>query len=490
MAENPLTYASPESLGIPSQAVSDFLDELKALDFPMHSVLLMRHGKVAAEGYCPPFDADRKHRMYSVSKSFTSVAVGMLIDEGRLHLDDRVADFFPEYLPENPHPYILEATVRHLLTMATFNEANAYDFDSPDFVHAFFDNHYPKHKPGTIFHYDTAATTTLCAIVEKLTGKRLTEYMRPLFDELGISKDIWCIESPEGRSWTGSGILATPRDLLRFGQFCLNRGEWNGRQLVSREYMTAATSWQIDTTVAESSQGPSDGYGYQFWMLEDGGFACFGMGSQFAYMMPKYDTVLVTTADTQAMNAAGDAIRFAHYRMLKKMSDQPLPEDPAAQKALHERLHSFALPLPNGKPASPRAGEFSGVTYEFEENLFGFQWMRADFTDDACTLVYENRTGTHSFPLYLGGYKPFLFPEKYSGRRIARHDREYQCLSAGAWVEDTRFLAKVFAVDDYVGTLKIQLSFDGEDLTVFMTVAAEDFFNDYRGYLAGHAVKK
>ena len=268
-----LEHAAPESLGIPSRAIIGFLDELAALCFPMHSILLARHGKLAAEGYCPPFDAGRRHRMYSVSKSFTSVAVGLLIGEGKLHLDDRAADFFPEYLPDHPHPYILEATIRHLLMMATFNEVSAYNFQTPNFVRAFFDNRFAKHKPGTVFRYDTAATNTLCAIVEKLTGKRMVEYMRPLFDEIGVSKDICSLETPEGGSWTGSGILATPRDLMRFGLLCLNRGAWDGRQLVSREYMTAATSWQIDTTVARNNQGPSDGYGYQFWMLGDGGFA-------------------------------------------------------------------------------------------------------------------------------------------------------------------------------------------------------------------------
>ena len=128
----------------------------------------------------------------------------------------------------------------------------AYDWNSPDFVAAFFDNRYPKHKPGTIFHYNTAGTVALCGIVEKLAGKPMLDYMRPLLDEIGFSKDAWCIQTPEGRSWTGSGILCTSRDLAKFGLLCLYRGAWNGKQLVSREYMEAATSYQIDTTVSDS----------------------------------------------------------------------------------------------------------------------------------------------------------------------------------------------------------------------------------------------
>lgn len=488
MSENNLVYASPESLGIPSQAISDFLDELRELCFPIHSYLLLRHGKVAAEGYCPPFNADRKHRMYSISKSFTSVAIGMLITEGKLSLDDKVADIFPEYLPENPSPYVLKGTVRHLLTMATFNETNSYDFDTPNFVQSFFDNDYPKHMPGTVFHYDTAGTTVLCGIVEKLTGKPMLEYMRPLFDELGISKDAWCVQTPEGGSWTGSGILITPRDLARFGLFCLHRGEWNGKQLVSREYMEAATSYQIDTHVSDGSVGPG-GYGYQFWMLREGGFACCGMGSQFAFMMPKYDTVMIINSDTQGINNADDFIKEAHYRLLHKMSDTPLPEDPQAQEALKRRSASMALPIPMGKKTSPMAAAVSGTTYTFEENNWGYKWMRVDFTDEACTLTYEKNTGVHSFPLFLGEYGALTFPEKFFGKRIGTADRNYQCVSVAVWERECTLLGTLCAVDDYLGTMKIQLTFVDDTLTVFMTKAAEAFFGDYRGYLVGRAVK-
>ena len=165
------TSATPESLGIPSQAVIDLLDEMKEHRLVMHSVLLLRHGKIAAEAYSEPvYDRDRKHRMYSVSKSFTSVAIGMMITEGKLSLDTKVADIFPEYLPENPNPYMMEATVSDLLRMSVFNETGSYDWDTENFVKSFFNAPYAMHKPGLVFHYDTAGTTTLCGIVEKLAG--------------------------------------------------------------------------------------------------------------------------------------------------------------------------------------------------------------------------------------------------------------------------------------------------------------------------------
>ena len=489
MRTNNLVYASPESLGIPTRVIVDFLDELAERRLPMHGFLLLRHGKVAAEGYWPPFEADQKHRMYSVSKSFTSVAVGMVIGEGKLRLEDKVAEFFPEYLPENPHPYILEATVEHLLKMATYNESTAYNFESPDFVEAFFKDARPKHKPGAFFHYDTAATTVLCAIVEKLSGKRILDYMRPALDEIGFSEDAWCIQSPEGRSWTGSGILCTARDLARFALLCMNKGAWNGKQLVPKAYLEAATSRQIDTSVSREAPGTPYGYGYQFWGLRDQGFGCFGMGSQFAFFMPKYDAILITIADTQAVACAESDLLRAFYRMLDHMDEGSLPENASAQALLRKRLDSLALPLPLGEQTTPLAADFSGKTYAFEENLYGFQWMRVEITDSLCTLHYENASGVHALKLGMGRYEPQRFPEKYFGERIGISDRHYKAIGAGAWTADNALLGTIYSIDDYLGTLKMQLTFYKEDLCVFMTKAAEHFFTEYRGYLAGHAVK-
>ncbi|MBR4235670.1 MAG: serine hydrolase [Clostridia bacterium] len=484
MKDKLFEVAAPESLGIASGSVVRFLDKMKTYEFPIHSYIVSRHGKIAAEGYTHPFGPNVKHRMYSVSKSFTSVAIGMLVTEGRLSLDDTAASFFPEYIPENPSPYTMRATVRDLLRMATPNEEGSYNWDSPDFVKTFFDNTIIKHEPGTIFHYDTAGTTVLMAIVEKLAGKPILEYMRPLLDDLDISKDIWCVETPEGRSWTGSGILCTPRDLLKFGQFCLSRGEWNGRQWVSREYMTAATTKQIDTTTADSGY-IRDGYGYQFWILRRGGFACCGMGSQFAFMDPETDTVMIITADTQGINNAEDAIKYAYYELLDEMADGPLPEDGAALKQL--RSYETFIPMRPGKLSSPVIPRVSGVTYDFEENLFGFKWMRAEFENDELELSFEKPNGCFTLYFGIGKWKDILFPEKYAGKNIARMDTNYRCITQAVWDSDDTVLAKIMSVDDYLGSVRMQLTFKNDTLTVFMVKSAENFFNDYRGYLVGSA---
>ena len=489
MSENNLVYSTPEALGIPSQAILGFLEDMKTYKIPLHSYLVLRHGKVAAEGYCAPFDADTKHRMYSISKSFTSVAIGMLITEGRLSVNDKVAEIFPEYIPENPSPYILKATVRDCLMMAVFNETGCYDWDTPDWVKCFFDNDTYKQMPGTVFHYDTNATVVLAGIVEKLTGKKVLEYMRPLLDELGISKDIWCVKSPDERSWTGSGILCTPRDLARFGLFCLKRGEWNGKQLVDREYMMQATTKQIGNYVAHSGIRTS-GYGYQFWMQPEGGFSCSGMGSQYALMYPEQDLVVITTADAQGLNNAEDFIRESFLKnILHGCQAEALPENPEAQAALAEAsvLH---LPKIEGELTSPWVEKVNGVKYTFDDNRWGFKWMKLDFTADCCTLTYEKHGQVDSFPLYIGEFgDQFLFPEKAAGKRIDILDTNYRCVSQGAWDMENTLVGCIYSVDDYLGSIKIQFTFVEDTMTIFATRWAENFFNDWRGYLAGHAEK-
>ena len=489
MSENNLVYSTPEALGIPSQAILGFLEDMKSYKIPLHSYLVLRHGKVAAEGYCAPFDADTKHRMYSISKSFTSVAIGMLITEGRLSVNDKVAEIFPEYIPENPSPYILKATVRDCLMMAVFNETGCYDWDTPDWVKCFFDNDTYKQMPGTVFHYDTNATVVLAGIVEKLTGKKVLEYMRPLLDELGISKDIWCVKSPDERSWTGSGILCTPRDLARFGLFCLKRGEWNGKQLVDREYMMQATTKQIGNFVAHSGIRTS-GYGYQFWMQPEGGFSCSGMGSQYALMYPEQDLVVITTADAQGLNNAEDFIRESFLKnILHGCQPEALPEDPEAQQKLAE-VSVLKLPKMEGELSSPWVEKVSGKTFTFDDNRWGFKWMKLDFDAEKVTLTYEKHGQVDSFPLYLGEYGPeFLFPEKAAGKRIDILDTNYTCVSQCAWDMEHTLVGNVFSVDNYLGSIKIQFTFVEDTMTIFATRWAENFFNDWRGYLAGHLAK-
>jgi CubicO group peptidase (beta-lactamase class C family) len=479
-------FATPESVGIPSEAICGFLKELKDARLPMHSFIVMRHGKVVAEGYAKPYGVDKNHRLYSISKSFTSIAVGMMITQGRLQLTDKVADFFPEYLPHNPSPYLMACTVRDLLVMASFNESDAYGPEDEDYVKVFFDNRQVQHMPGQVYHYDSSCTVTLGAIVEKLSGMSLVEYLRPLLDDLGISQGLWCVKTPEGRCAAGCGFSATSRDLLRLGQFVMNRGEWNGRVWVSREYMEAATSRQI-SCFAGGYDMANQGYGYHFRVLKDGGFACYGMGSQFVLMMPRYGTIVVTTAGTLGIADPDDMIRNAHYRMLDKCSDEALPENPQAQACLKE-MSRLKLPAVSGKADSPVSALVSGRRYRVEDNIMGFSWVQFDFWENLCLFTYEKRGVFGAIPLYAGDYGPVVMPEKTEGKQYGKHDTHLRGRSSFAWIRENALVGMVYITDYALGQIKMQATFTEGQVTM-MFVKTAGGFADFRDYLAGHAME-
>jgi CubicO group peptidase (beta-lactamase class C family) len=195
---HPIPVTTPEAVGIPSEAVSRFLSRLEAKNLCMHSVLMLRRGELAVEAYWRPFDERSLHRLYSTSKSIVSVAVGMLVGEGRVKVDDPLIKYFPERAAENLHPFVAGATIRDLLMMAAphFHEACTYKFTDPDWAETYFKTP-PTHRAGQIFSYDTTATVMLCILVRRVTGKEFLDYMRPrLLDPLGISPEAWCVETP------------------------------------------------------------------------------------------------------------------------------------------------------------------------------------------------------------------------------------------------------------------------------------------------------
>ena len=332
------TAPSAESLGIPSTAILNFLERIDAERICMHGFLLIRRGRIAAEGYWAPWSAGDKHRMYSISKSFVSLAVGLMLDEGRLSLDDKVAGYFPEKLPKNLHPWLRASTVRHLLMMSTAHSSTSYTRSDPDWVATFF-NRQPSHPPGTLFSYDTAATVVLTALVEKLAGTPFLDYMRPrLLDPIGFSPDAWCIRTPEGGSWGGSGVICTLRDMAKVALVCTNGGLWGTTRVLPEEYLRAATAKQIDNTIRGNV-----GYGYQIWRDPENGFSFRGMGSQYAICFPDKDFVFTCISDTQGAPSGSAIPAVMREELYPHLAEDPLPENPEAHKALAAKIEQLGL---------------------------------------------------------------------------------------------------------------------------------------------------
>jgi CubicO group peptidase (beta-lactamase class C family) len=478
-----LTASSPESLGISSSAILNFIERIDREQICMHGFLLLRKGQIAAEGYWAPYSENSMHRMYSVSKSFVSLAIGLMIDEGKIKLDDQVVKFFKDKIPENIHPYLVQATIRDLLMMATPHTENSYTCNDSDWAATFF-NKKPSHPPGTIFSYDTAATVILNTIVERISGVPFLEYMREkLLDPIGFSKDAWCVKTPEGTSWGGSGVICKLRDMAKLAYVCMNKGSWGHIQLISEEYIITATSKQIDNSISGGS-----GYGYQIWMNKDSGFAFIGMGSQFAFCFPHKDFLFACISDTQGSDFAGPGIEDAfREEILCKIQDFPLPYDAKSNMKLKEKVKTLKILPQRGNLSSTFEQKISCKWYNLNENPMGISRMRLIFDGEGGIWEYENASGHHQLKFGVGKTIVDSFPEKsYFGEKIGTAlGRGYDCLSSAAWVEEHKLNMLVYITDIYLGTLKISFSFKGNEISIYMTKVAEWFLDEYMGFAGG-----
>ncbi|MDL2228960.1 beta-lactamase family protein [Treponema sp. OttesenSCG-928-L16] len=492
MIDDQIPIEIPEKMGIPSGAILQMIDHLEQRQINMHSLLVLRNGVLVSEHYWQPYTKDDTHRMYSASKSFVSVAVGLMIDKKLLVLDDTIASFFPGELPDHPHPWLLKTTVRDFLMMADCHEKNTYVFSDTNWRRTWF-NTKPDHLPGTIFNYSTICTNILTAIVEKISGTNLLDFMRPgILDPIGFSKTAWCIKNPEGTSFGGSGICCTSRDLARFGLLCLNKGEWQGRQLISRAYMDEATSFQIPTVFANPYVEQRQGYGYQFWMTRHNGFACAGMGGQLAICLPEKDLLVVTTGDSMGLASDVDEIIRAVFEVLyPRLSSTSLEVNREISGRLEERSKNLSVLPMAGSADSPIKKELSKKRFHLESNVLNISCIQFIFENDQGKMVYEKHGESHEINFGFGTLIEGNFPEKiYSGSQIGKaKNKGYRIYSSAAWAGTKTLLIMVYVMDDYLATLKITVSFPENEISLRMVNTAEAFLDDYSGFAAGTSIQ-
>ncbi|MFX4271169.1 serine hydrolase domain-containing protein [Propionibacteriaceae bacterium Y1685] len=347
-----LPRTSPEDVGIDPAGILDFLD---AVDQELHSVMLLRNGKVAAEGWFSPYEPDRVHLLYSLSKSFCSTAVGFAVAEGLLTLDDRVLDHFGE-LADVCHPDLQDIRLRHVLSMASGHAddllsrpevlASAADEQGRvDLVRALLSTE-PQAAPGTLFAYNQPATFTAAAIVQRVTGESLINYLQPrLFAPLGIEPGLWQTD-PYGRQIGFSGLHLTTEAIAAFGQFVLQRGRWGDQQLLPSSWFDEATSVQV-ATPAENNPDWACGYGFQFWIARHG-FRGDGAFGQFCVVLPDQDVVLIMTSAMTDLQAPLEAA----WEHLLPALDRPAAE--GSSETLTARLADLSVDRPALTPLSNR----------------------------------------------------------------------------------------------------------------------------------------
>ncbi|MBQ9408014.1 MAG: serine hydrolase [Clostridia bacterium] len=469
-------------------AVKAFMSELNRRKLNLHSVLITQDGNTLYEEYRAPFDADTPHRMYSVSKSFVAVGIGCLIDEGKLSLDSRIADFFPDKLSRDIAPEMRGQTVREMLIMNTcIANYNWFKHDSADRVKSYLAAR-PTKPAGSLFHYDSTGSFVLGALIERLSGKKLIDYLKLNFlNELGGFENAYFLAVPDGTAWGDSALLCTTRALERFARFVMNLGKWNRKQLVSRDFMLQATSFQSDTNLTGVSAYNSYGYGYQIWLTEQGGYSFHGMGGQHAIVMPKDRLIFAVTGDNQYNANYADTMYDAFFRCFY----------PAAETASPD-----AIPTAEGRAYSPFEARISGAKFVCRENPMGIKWFQLDFEGgggtqarSGCAFTYENAQGVKRIPFGMNKNDYGLFPQLgYSDDRGCVHEINgfmYKCAASAAWREERKLFIRVQIIDRYFGSLHINIgSRDENSCAIYMVKAAEDFLDEYSGWAMGERKKQ
>ncbi len=360
MTTHSLPRSTPESQGISSAALLAFVDALGRVP-EVHSLMVLRHGYVVAEGWWSPYAASRPHMLFSLSKSFTSSAVGLAVAEGRLSVNDLLISFFPDEAPLHPGANLANMRIRHLLSMST-----GHAEDTTGRLHANPDGDWIKaflalpveHVPGTHFVYNSGASYMLAAVVQKLAGMQLIDYLTPrLFAPLGIQNPTW-ETSAQGINFGGWGLSIKTEDIARFGQMYLQKGLWEGKRILSEAWIAQATSKQVENGTKPDSDW-EQGYGYQFWRCRHGAYRGDGAFGQYCIVMPEQDTVLAITSGVDDMQAV---LNVAWQHLLPALGPLPLPENPAGQASLADKLSGLALRPTQGQALTPAALTLSGKT--------------------------------------------------------------------------------------------------------------------------------
>jgi CubicO group peptidase (beta-lactamase class C family) len=429
-----LKRTSPEAEGIPSSAVLDFIRAVEQHTHPLDAVqgfMLLRHGNVAAEGWWQPYGPETPHSLFSLSKSFTSTGIGLAVSEGRLTVDDPVLKFFPDDAPSKPGKNLKAMRVRHLLSMNTGHKEDTtmhvFRGEEENWPRAFLS--LPVEcKPGTWFVYNTAATYMLSAIITQLTGESLLEYLRPrLFEPLGIEGPTWETD-PRGINIGGSGLHIKTEDIARFGQMYLQQGMWQGKRIVPEKWIAEATKATSDNSNTQTNPDWKVGYGYQFWRCRHNAYRADGAFGQYCIVMPEQEVVLAMISGVRDMQVVLDKV-WKH--LLPAMQPRALPADLQAHDELCEELAVLSLPLPNGRPSSPRAKQWSGKTYRLESNDLKLESVAIKFGDKRSRLVVCVEGREHAVQV---GYATWL-----KGTTDVRgHDNE-PIAACGAWTAENAY---------------------------------------------------
>jgi CubicO group peptidase (beta-lactamase class C family) len=461
-----LPRSSPEQQGIASADLLAFVEAADKEIDAMNSFMLVRHGHVVAEGWWAPYERDTPHMLYSLSKSFTSTAVGLAVAEGKLNLDDPVLKFFPDEAPADPSTNLRAMRVRDLLRMNTGNQSeapirvNATESQTEPWVKTFLAHAVPF-KPGTHFLYNSPATYMLSAIVQKVTGMTVLEYLRPrLFEPLGFKNPVW-VSSPQGITAGAYGLSVRTEEIVRFGELYLRGGRWNGKQLIPASWVQQATAMQTSTGSAPASDW-DQGYGYQFWRSRHNSFRGDGAFGQYCMVIPELDAVVVITSGVRNMQ---QVMNLVWDKLLPAMKPRRLPENPAARRQLEARLAALKVKFPTGSASSPLSSSVSGKWFEFSENDRGIKAVSFDFNSTSPALIVRTAAGETRLTIAGDTWSRGRGLFTNGLERILSVPANPLAATSGAWTSPDTFTVKIVLYETpFYSTLNFR--FDGDRLLI------------------------
>lgn len=421
----------PEEVGVRGEVLKDFTAYAQEHDLEMHSLMVVRHGKVAIEWYNQPFNAQTAHTMYSISKSVTSTAIGFAVSEGLLSLDDLVLDFFPDYPPKTPHKYFGKLTVRHLLTMTSGKQTDMLESKGKiDWIEDYINSPW-IFEPGTDFLYVNENIYMLCAILHRVAKMSVIDYLMPrLFEPLGIERPFWETDQ-NGIEAGGWGLYLTTEDLTKIADCYLHDGKYRGKQVIPADWTHEATCNQLGEAKQRSDDpGYNAGYGYCFWVndTEEFSYRMDGMFSQFAVNFPSYDATVVLTAavavEKRARLALWKFFPAAFIKESKTKKAMPAVEEmmetiPSSKRSAMEAridgrrikmrkkillniigMPTSMLPLAVTYMMADRAGNMDNITFHFGDSECVIDWdEKKEHNTVACGMDGHYRYGT----MHLGG---------------------------------------------------------------------------------------
>lgn len=481
-AQKPLSLprSTPEAEGVSSAGILNFLEAAGKSKHEFHSIMILRHGKVLAEGWWNPYRRDLKHTMYSVSKSFTATAVGFAVAEKRLTVNDKVISFFPDDLPAEVSPNLAELRIKDLLSMSVGhqNDPTGPVATEKNWVEAFLQIPIP-HQPGTKFVYNSAATYMLSAIVQKVTQQKVIDYLRPrLFDPLGIQGMDWEVD-PQGINVGGWGLRLKTEDMAKFGQLFLQKGQWQGQQILPAAWVEEASTMKImqDPNAPQARKDSSDwlqGYCYQMWRSRHNSYRGDGANGQYILVLPDLDAVIITTAEAPDMQGQ---INLIWKHLLPAFQTKKLPANGKLQAELRAKLAALALPLPPSNPIAARQASLDGRSYGVIAGEKSLEKVRFDFVKDLCYFTLETDSVQHRIPFGAGKWEgsitsklgPYLVARAQANRQGIG---PYQVAGAYTWKDD-KTLELTLRYIESPHTETITCTFEGD----YVSLDSQNIFN-------------